>query len=92
MESRLARLEGAYEQIDHRLTDLRQDVIGLRQEMLQGNVSLRQDHASLRQDYASLRQEMVQRFNAVDHKFTWLIGTIVGTWITTMLAILFHHP
>lgn len=84
MESRLARLEGAYEQIDHRLTDLRQDIIGLRQEMLQGNVSLRQD-------YVSLRQEMVQRFDAVDQKFTWLVGMIVGTWITTILTILFHR-
>jgi hypothetical protein len=34
---------------------------------------------------------MGQRFNAVDQKFTAMFGLIVGTWITTILAILFHR-
>lgn len=25
------------------------------------------------------------------HRFNWVIGTVVGTWVTTMLAVLFHH-
>lgn len=66
MEVRLARLEGAYEQIDRRLADLRQDVI-------------------------AMRQEMQHRFAGVEQKFTWLFGLLVGTWITTILTILFHH-
>jgi tetrahydromethanopterin S-methyltransferase subunit G len=66
VQNRLARLEGAYEQVDNRLGDLRQDVLGF-------------------------RQEMGQRFNAVDQKFTAMFGLIVGTWITTILAILFHR-
>jgi hypothetical protein len=84
MESRLARLEGAYEQIGSRLSDLRQDVEN-------GLAGLRQDVAALRQDMLALRQEMAQRFNASDQKFTWVVGMIVGTWITTILTILFHR-
>ena len=32
-----------------------------------------------------------QRFALLDQRITWLIGIIVGTWITTILTILFHH-
>ena len=28
-----------------------------------------------------------QRF---EHRFSWVLGTIIGPWITTILAILFH--
>ena len=31
------------------------------------------------------------RFDQVDRRFTWLTGIVVGTWITTILAILFHR-
>jgi tetrahydromethanopterin S-methyltransferase subunit G len=31
------------------------------------------------------------RFNHVDSRFNWLTGIVVGTWVTTILAILFHH-
>ncbi|HTU71401.1 MAG TPA: hypothetical protein VMF11_13910 [Candidatus Baltobacteraceae bacterium] len=31
------------------------------------------------------------RFAQIDQRFNWVIGTIVGTWITTILAILFHR-
>ncbi len=30
-------------------------------------------------------------FSRIDQKFTWMFGLIVGTWITTILAILFHR-
>jgi hypothetical protein len=29
--------------------------------------------------------------NQVDQRFTWLTGIVIGTWITTILTILFHH-
>jgi hypothetical protein len=32
-----------------------------------------------------------RRLDSMDQRFTWLIGIIVGTWITTILAIFFHH-
>lgn len=31
------------------------------------------------------------RFNHVDSRFNWLTGIVVGTWVTTILAIVFHH-
>jgi hypothetical protein len=32
-----------------------------------------------------------QRFALIDQRFNWVIGTILGTWITTILTILFRH-
>jgi hypothetical protein len=32
-----------------------------------------------------------QRFTTLEQRITWLIGIVVGIWITTILAILFHH-
>jgi hypothetical protein len=29
--------------------------------------------------------------NRIQQQFLWVIGSIFGTWITTILAILFHH-
>jgi tetrahydromethanopterin S-methyltransferase subunit G len=31
------------------------------------------------------------RFNALDARFNWLIGIVVGTWISTILTVLFHR-
>ncbi|HEY2476382.1 MAG TPA: hypothetical protein VGI19_16500 [Candidatus Cybelea sp.] len=31
------------------------------------------------------------RFAQIDTRFNWLTGIVVGTWITTILTILFHH-
>jgi tetrahydromethanopterin S-methyltransferase subunit G len=31
------------------------------------------------------------RFDQVDRRFTGLTGIVVGTWITTILTVLFHH-
>ncbi len=70
MEIRLARLEGAYEQIDRRLTDLRQE---------------------MDQRFASLDLRMDSGFSRIDQKFTWMLGLTVGTWITTILTILFRR-
>ena len=34
----------------------------------------------------------IETFRAqVDQRFIWLIGVVIGTWITTVLTILFHH-
>jgi tetrahydromethanopterin S-methyltransferase subunit G len=39
----------------------------------------------------SFEHVMALRFDQVDRKFTWLTGMVLGTWITTMLAVLLHH-
>lgn len=80
MEVRLARLEGAYEQIDRRLTELRQEVTAFRHDVEQRFVAIDQRFSGID-----------QRFIAVDQKLTWIIGLIVATWTTTILTIVFHH-
>jgi hypothetical protein len=32
-----------------------------------------------------------RRLDGFDQRFNWVIGTIIGTWITTMLAVIFHR-
>lgn len=32
-----------------------------------------------------------RRLEGVDQRFNWVIGIIVGTWITTLLTVIFHH-
>jgi tetrahydromethanopterin S-methyltransferase subunit G len=39
----------------------------------------------------SLEQLMALLSDRVDRKLTWLTGIVVGTWITTILTVLFHH-
>lgn len=31
------------------------------------------------------------RFGLIDQRFNWLTGIVVGTWMTTILTVLFHH-
>jgi hypothetical protein len=87
MEVRLARLEGAYEQIDRRLVDLRQDLD-------RHFAAIDQRFAAIDQRFAGVDSRfggIEQRFAAVDQKLTWIIGLIVATWTTTILTIVFHH-
>jgi tetrahydromethanopterin S-methyltransferase subunit G len=62
MESLIARLEGAFTQVDKRL-----DSIDRRLDSID------------------------RRLDGFDQRFNWVIGIIIGTWITTILAVLFHH-
>lgn len=32
-----------------------------------------------------------RRLDGFDQRFNWLIGIVVGTWITTILTIIFHR-
>jgi hypothetical protein len=38
-----------------------------------------------------LETAMEARFAQIDQRFMWLTGIVIGTWITTILTILFHH-
>jgi tetrahydromethanopterin S-methyltransferase subunit G len=39
----------------------------------------------------SFEHRTALRFDQVERRFNWLTGIVVGTWITTMLAVIFHH-
>jgi hypothetical protein len=66
MEARMARLEGAYEQISKRL----------------GGIDRRLD---------GMERTLDARFVQVDHKFMWVIGLVVTSWLTTISAVLLRH-
>jgi hypothetical protein len=76
-EIRMARLEGTYEQIDKRLGDLTTTING-RFEQVDSRFA-----------------QVDLRFDGVDRKIDGLqwrmTSLIVGTWITTMLALLLRH-
>ena len=94
-EPRLARLEGAYEQIDRRLGDLASHVDA--------------GFAQMESRFAQVDARLDARFGQIDARFGQVDGRIgalerkvdtaqwrftalvVGTWATTILTILFHH-
>jgi len=76
MEERLSRLEGINEQIRDRLN----------------SIDRRFDAIDRRFDSIDRRFGAIDlRFESIDRRFLWLTGVVVGTWITTILTILFHH-
>ena len=82
LEERVAKVEGILEQMNERLNHLESDISGLR-----GDIN------GLRGDMNSLREDMhgeIARLRAdLQTNFRWLIGFVVGTWITLMLTLLF---
>lgn len=80
MEARMAHLEGAFDQMGERLNsiDRRLDGVDRRIDSLEQRMDVRFNAIDV-------------RFNGMDLRFNWLIGIIVGTWITTILTVLFHH-
>ena len=98
LEARLAHLEGAFVQvgerlnsIDHRLDTIEQVMqsrFGQLEQVLVSRFALvDQRFGAVDQRFATIDQ----RFATIDQRFNWLIGIVVGTWITTILTILFHH-
>jgi tetrahydromethanopterin S-methyltransferase subunit G len=47
--------------------------------------------AGLDERLAGFENRVEMRFGQVDQRFMWLTGIVIGTWITTILTILFHH-
>jgi hypothetical protein len=81
IDARLAHLEGAFEQVNERL----------------GTLERRMEHGFGLMDHRfnSVEQRSDQRFNSLeqrfDQRFNWLIGTVIATWITTILTVVLHH-
>ena len=95
-EQRLSRLEGAYEQVDGRLADLRTDVNrlaqgqeALREEMRQGDAALREEmhrgQDALREEIRGLRSEINSRFNTVYAFLATLVAANLGTLVAILL-------
>ena len=96
MVERVSRLEGAYDQVNERLGDLRVDVregdAALRAEIREGDAALRAEiregdaalRAEIREGDAALRAEMTKQF----HTLLVLIGTFWATTLGGIIAIL----
>ena len=80
IEERVSSLEGAYFQVDQRLTDLHGDMLGLREDM----GTLRQE---VRQDMAELRREVRQDNNALRQEMRQLRNHLYGGIIAIMVAV-----
>ncbi|MBI2821416.1 MAG: hypothetical protein HYX74_04275 [Acidobacteria bacterium] len=76
LEVRIAHLEGAYEQVDKRLGAVESILWQLRSEIndLRNAIDRRIDNLTSRGD----------------SQFHWLLGTILTTWVTMLLAIFFR--
>ena len=87
LEARLAHVEGAFVQVGERLNsiDRRLDTIEQIMQCRFAQVDARFDRLESRFD------RLESRFTLVDQRFMWLIGILFGTWITTILTVLFHH-
>ncbi len=80
LEQRVSRLEGAYEQVNERLGDLSQAIVGLRADMHTEIGSLRSE---MNEGHASLRAEMNSRFNIL----LVLVGTLWATTVGGFIAL-----
>jgi tetrahydromethanopterin S-methyltransferase subunit G len=78
---RVSRLEGAYEQVDARLHDIGQAVESSRSEM-------NSRFAEVNGTVESLRSDMNARFAEVNTRFNTLMVIMIGSWVTTILAII----
>lgn len=77
MENRMARLEGAYEQVSDRLNS-----IDRRLESFAESIDRR---------FLSVDSRFDALDRKVDANFRWLAGILFGSWITTISAVLFHR-
>jgi tetrahydromethanopterin S-methyltransferase subunit G len=91
LEARLAHVEGAFDRVNERLSSLDR-----RLDSFAHTVALRFDEIDRRFEgcFGQTDSRFAQldgRFAQIDTRFNWLIGIVIGTWITTILTILFHH-
>jgi len=88
IEPRLARLEGAYEQVRDRLNG-----IDHRLETMESKIDLRADRLDSKIEGLARRFDTnVDRLDAkIDKRSAQLIGLVLTTWATTIATILLHH-
>ena len=94
LEERMARIEGAMEQMDRRMgrvetgmSELRGEMGRLRTDLSGGMSELR---GQLSGDMDQLRAEMNQLRSDIRGNFQWTLGLLISMWITIIVAILFR--
>lgn len=91
LEYRMSHLEGAYEQTSLRLAsiDARFASIDARFASIDARfnaVDARFDTLDRKVDALAVRLD-----SKIDNRFMWTIGVVLGTWLTTIMAVFFHH-
>lgn len=91
LEIRMAHLEGAYEQINHRLGTIEQDLRGLRADVREGIGGLRAENGTamggLRAEMAGVRRDLTAR---MDRQFFWMLGLLVVSILLPIVRSIGH--
>lgn len=93
LEIRMARLEGAYEQINVRLAGVEREIGGLRSEMKAESATVRSEFATVRSELAALRVELTTKIDSngeslrrrMDTQFYWLLTILLGSILIPLL-------
>ncbi|MGA7355139.1 MAG: hypothetical protein WBW76_06895 [Candidatus Cybelea sp.] len=101
MEERIARVEGISEQIRDRLNGIEHTVDTRFAQVESRFVQIESRFAQIDARFGQIDARFGQldtrfgtfeaRFSQMDARFMWLTGIVIGTWITTILTILFRH-
>jgi hypothetical protein len=94
IETRMAYLEGAFEQIRYWMASIDGRFAGMDARFS----SIDARFSSIDARFSSIDARLIAmdaRFDALDRKidqrFMWTIGVVLGSWLTTILAIFLHH-
>ena len=96
LEDRVSRLEGALEQIDHRLGDLHQSIIGVREEIhvlrSDTNTEIKGLRDELTTEIKGLRDEVKTEISELraesNSRFNTLTIMVAGSWVTSFTGII----
>ncbi len=64
---------------------------GVYEQVNQRLASIDQRFASIDLRFSSIDQRLDALDTKIDQRFMWTIGAILGSWLTTILAIFLHH-
>ena len=84
-EERLSRLEGAYEQVNERLGDLRSEMNERLNELSRGQATLRSDMNALRSEMNLAINELRADMRSFRNGMLVLLGSI---WVTTVAGFI----
>lgn len=98
LEIRMAHLEGGYEQINHRLGTIEQDLRGLREEIGGLRAEVREEIGGLRAEngtaigglrakVAGMRRDLTAR---MDRQFFWMLGLLVVSILLPIVRSVGH--
>jgi predicted nuclease with TOPRIM domain len=87
VDERMARLEGSYEQIRDRLNSIDGRLASIDARFVQMDGRFAQVDGR----FAQIDGRFAALEAKIDSRFSWLLGIVVTSWVTTILTILFHR-